>query len=161
VAQFSALGGETCRAADKCSAIKMNNANKSPERVCFSISSGARTETAKSRFIRLLTFISRADGPLSTDDNTTDDDLLALTELYLGGFISVEELARDAMGRVCYITCVEITPSGRAYLAELQREGEAQTSMGLIKQNRFHAYRRFFVIMGAIISGYIVWLLTH
>lgn len=131
-----------------------------PDNTGLSSSNGTRTETAESRFIRLLTFLSQADCPFSSDKTTPLSDILALAELRAGGFIS-GEVGRDGLGHVGYISHAEILPSGRAYLAELKRQAEAQTSFGLIKQKRFHFYHWFFVIVGAIISGYIVWRLTH
>jgi hypothetical protein len=109
----------------------------------------------------LLTILSNADGPVSTDENTSLDDLRALTELYLGRFISTTDLGRDAVGQVCYLINMEIKPAGRAHLEELNKKAEAQTSIGLIKQNRFHFYWWFFGIVGTIIAGYFIWRLTH
>jgi hypothetical protein len=139
----------------------MTSPHTTPESKGFSWSNGIRNETVESRFIRLLTILSKADGPVSTDENTSGDDLRALTELYLGRYISTTDLGRDTVGQVCYLINMEIKPSGRAHLDELNKKAEAKTSIGLIKQNRFPIYKWFFAILATIIAGYIVWHLTH
>ena len=155
------FGGVECHVAQECTTSTMNTPSKTPDHTGLDLSNGSRTETAEQRFIRLLSILAHADAPVSSDETWLLVDIAAMAELRAGGFISAGDIVRDGTGRVCAIVCMEIIPSGRAYLAELKRQTEAQTSVGMIKQNRFNFYRWFFGIVAAIVTGYVVWRLTH
>jgi hypothetical protein len=120
-----------------------------------------QTETHEQRLIRLLTLLTEAVSPVSTDETWLLVDLAALAELETAGFISAGQVVRDGTGQVCAIACMSINLRGRAYLAELQQEAVADTSAGFIKEHRFSFYKWFFGIVGAIIAGYFVWFITH
>jgi hypothetical protein len=143
----------------------MSSPNTNPDQIGLSLSNGNRTETADQRFIRLLSILAKADEPMSSDETWLLVDIRALAELAAGGFISAGDVVRDECGKPCAICCVEITPSGRAYLAELQHEAESRTSIGFIKEHRFSFYKWFFwivaAVVGTVIGGYILWRLTH
>ena len=123
-------------------------------------SNGSRIETADSRFIRLLTFLCEAGGTVSTDETDSIEDVRAYAELVSGGFIS-GKVGRDGSGAIGYVSFMEITIPGRAYLAELKHAAEAQTSLGFVKTHRFKVYGWFFGIFAAIAAALYVWYLTH
>ncbi len=118
------------------------------------------TETTDERFIRLLNDLSQSPNALSTNENTTCEDLRALDELLTGDYITAGDSVREG-GQVCVIVCMRINPQGRTYLAELQQKAGANTSVGFIKEHRFSFYKWFFGIVAAIIVGYFVWYMTH
>ena len=45
--------------------------------------------------------------------------------------------------------------------ASLLRELESETSVGIIKQNRFGFYKWFFATMGTAVIGYVIWLIKQ
>jgi hypothetical protein len=143
---------------NKFQTIKSMSPKQKPESIGFLMSKGSRIETADSRFIRLLTFISQAGGTVSTDETDSPEDVLAYAELCAGGFISAGEVGRDGSGCIGWVTCMEITISGRTYLAELQHKAEMNTSVGIIKHNRFKFYWWFLGTVGAVYLAYRVGL---
>jgi hypothetical protein len=139
----------------------MNNPSTNSDQTGLDLSNGNGTETAEQRYIRLLSILAQADEPVSSDETWLLVDIAAMAQLAGGGLISAGDIVRDGTGRVCAIVRMEILPSGRAYLAELKQREEALTSVGFVKQNRFHFYKWFFGIVAAIVAGYFVWRLTH
>lgn len=140
---------------------RTNNPIQIPDMSGLDSSNGNRTETHEQSAIRLLSLLADAGAPVSSDETWLLVDIAAMAELAAGGFISAGDIVRDGTGRVCAIVCMEITPHGRAYLAGLKRQAEAQTSVGFIKEHRFAFYKWFFGIVGTIIAGLILWFITH
>src|SRR5258708_31766988 len=111
---------------------KSMNSKQQPETKGLDSSKGSRIETADSRFIRLLTFISQAGGTVSTNETDSGEDVLAYAELVSGVFIS-GKISKDRRGQICAVTNMDMLPSGRAHLADLKHKGEMNTSLGFIK----------------------------
>ena len=110
-----------------------------------------KAESHEQRVIRLLSMLAEAVEPVSCDETWSRDDLAAAEELEAGGFISAV-ITRMLQGQVASIDCMKIKPSGRAYLAELKHAAEAQTSVGIIKHNRWRFYWWF---LGSVIVLYL------
>lgn len=121
--------------------------------------------TPDSQFVRLLSFLSEADSPFSSDENTPLSDIRAMAELSAGGFISAGEIVRDEVGRICCISCAEITLSGRAHLAALRRAAEIHTAAlpsqkeGLINSDEKWWKKSVGIIFLAVVGGLLLALL--
>ena len=118
-------------------------------------------ETHDQVVIRLLTLLANSIEPISTDETWSISDIAIFAELASGGFISAGDIVRDGRGQIVVIVCASINPSGRNYLAELQKQLAANTSLGFIKEHRLGFYKWFFGIVGTIIAGLVLWHLTH
>ena len=118
-------------------------------------------ETHEQAVIRLLTLLANSVEPVSSDETWPISDISVLAELALGGFVSAGDIVRAGQGQIVAIVCARINPSGRLYLAELQKQAEAKTSIGFIKEHRFAFYSWFFGIVGSVIAGFVLWHLTH
>ena len=117
------------------------------------------SETATQRYIRLLKQLAEADGPLFTNDEDTRTDIMGFEELLRQDCITGSR-SSDHMDRVTNVCNMRITVSGRRQLEQMQRDEEANTSIGLIKQNRFAIYKWIFEMMSAVIAGYALRWLT-
>jgi len=117
-------------------------------------------ETHQQTVIRLLTLLAETEGPVSSDETWILSDLDRLAELAEGGFISVGEIVSNQSGP-CAIVFMRINPSGRAFLADMQEKAARDTSIGIIKKHRFAFYKWFFAAVTTILTGYILWRLTH
>ncbi|HTB83069.1 MAG TPA: hypothetical protein VK742_05390 [Candidatus Sulfotelmatobacter sp.] len=118
-------------------------------------------ETHEQAVIRLLTLLADSVEPVSSDETWLLTDIAVLAELATAGFVSAGDIVRAGQGQIVAIVCVQINPSGRQYLAELQKQAEVKTSIGFVKEHRFAFYKWFFGIVGPVIAGLVLWHLTH
>jgi hypothetical protein len=136
-----------------------NSQNTNPDQSGLNLSNGNRTETAEQRFIRILSTLAQNEG-LPGGENTPVDDLTALEELESSGFITAK-IVRGGHGGVVAVCGARITIRGREYLAELKHSAESQTSIGIIKHNRFRFYWWFLGTVGALYLAYRLWFIPH
>ncbi|MGZ4963012.1 MAG: hypothetical protein ACXWDN_02995 [Limisphaerales bacterium] len=112
----------------------------------------ADKETANQRYIRLLKQLAEASEQHFTNENDSHEDLLGFEELLNDGYITGSRTG-DEMNCVTHIHGMRITVVGRQLLADLQRKEEGNTSIGLIRQNRFAVYKTLIVFILGIIAG--------
>lgn len=114
-----------------------------------------KPETANQRYVRLLQQLADATGPLFSQPDEPGQDMLAFEELAEGDYMT-GTATRDEKGRVAVIGNMRITVRGRGLLEELKHKAEANTSLGMIRQNRFTAYKSIFQIAGGVIGGFLL-----
>ena len=123
-------------------------------------SSKNRKETANQRYIRLLSQLAGASDAMETNESDSHQDLLGFEELLTDGFITGHR-SSDSVDAILGVYNMRITARGRLFLDELKKKQELNTSVGLIKHNRFWFYKWIIgVIFGGIIGFYLKQLLA-
>lgn len=120
-----------------------------------------KQETAKQRYIRLLTPLAEADCPKFTGGSDFPlSDLMVLDELLRAGVIAGTRRG-DEKNRPAEFYDVRITVQGRLFLEGIQKEEEAKTTVGFLKQNRWSIYKEAFKWVSGIAIGFCLKWLTE
>jgi hypothetical protein len=114
-----------------------------------------RNESARQRYIRLLSVLSEAKAPHFTDSTDSPEDLMAFEELLMGNFITGVRLA-DQVNRIKAVGDMRIGVSGRLLLEDLIKKEESTTIVGLLKHNRIEVIK----LVGAFVGGVVVTLIA-
>jgi hypothetical protein len=120
-----------------------------------------RNESNNQRYIRLLSRLAAASVPISTDETTPRDDMLGFEELLNDGCIDGVR-GGGAINEVLYVASMGITLKGRTFLDDLKKKEEMNTSLGLIKHNRFGLLKWGLAFLTGIFSKIVYdWLTLH
>lgn len=118
-------------------------------------SNGNRTESAESRYIRLLSAFPADGCPLFTNEEDSSEDVAAFSELLKSGFIDGCPI-EDEVGKVFQVANMTLTVRGRLLLADLEKKASLRTSLGIIRENRWGFYRWFLSTVGGGLVGYLL-----
>ena len=120
------------------------------------------SETYEEKAIRLLTLLTQASEPVSSDETWALDDIAVMAELADSSYIRAGDVVRAGQGQIVAIVVMSITTRGREYLSQLKKQGSVNTSVGFVKEHRFAFYKWFWGIVATVIAAVVVaYLVLH
>ncbi len=109
---------------------------------------------------RLLKELAATTQTAFTTPDTPQLDMRAYKELLDAGYME-GDFVQDHVGRFEVFGGLAITLSGRDYLRQLEESLFHFARPGFFSQHKLAIYRWFFRILGTVIGGLVLWLITR